>query len=185
MIKLVRVDHRLIHGQVAFTWTKFLSTDCILIASDDLLKDELRMAGLKMAKPSNVKLVMKSIADSIKALNSGVTDKYNLLILCESVEDVYRLTRVSPIACIIHWSNYLGHNMTVLYRSEINRRIINNLIRLLGIRYHHRSGLNSTNWLFGWVCVCSIVANPNHLSRNIFQSFRVIKIRKRFRLLRS
>ncbi|MFR1384611.1 MAG: PTS sugar transporter subunit IIB, partial [Clostridioides difficile] len=76
-----------------FTWTKFLSTDCILIASDDLLKDELRMAGLKMAKPSNVKLVMKSIADSIKALNSGVTDKYNLLILCESVEDVYRLAK--------------------------------------------------------------------------------------------
>nr|WP_236878688.1 hypothetical protein [Clostridioides difficile] len=25
-----------------------------MIASDDLLKDELRMAGLKMAKPSNV-----------------------------------------------------------------------------------------------------------------------------------
>ncbi|EQE87341.1 PTS system sorbose subIIB component family protein [Clostridioides difficile CD69] len=64
-----------------------------MIASDELLKDELRMAGLKMAKPSNVKLVMKSIADSIKALNSGVTDKYNLLILCESVEDVYRLAK--------------------------------------------------------------------------------------------
>lgn len=93
MIKLVRVDHRLIHGQVAFSWLKFLETDCILIASDGLLKDELRMAGLRMAKPSNVKLVMKNIEDSIKALNSGVTDKYNLLILCESVEDVYRLTK--------------------------------------------------------------------------------------------
>lgn len=93
MIKLVRVDHRLIHGQVAFTWTKFLNTDCILVASDGLLKDELRMAGLRMAKPSNVKLVMKSIEDSAKALNSGVTDKYNLLILCESVEDVYRLAK--------------------------------------------------------------------------------------------
>ncbi len=96
MIKLVRVDHRLIHGQVAFTWTKFLSTDCILIASDELLKDDLRMAGLRMAKPSNVKLVMKSIDDSAKALNSGVTDKYNLLILCESVEDVYRLAKQVP-----------------------------------------------------------------------------------------
>lgn len=93
MIKLVRVDHRLIHGQVAFSWLKFLETDCILIASDGLLKDELRMAGLRMAKPSNVKLVMKNVEDSIKALNSGVTDKYNLLILCESVEDVYRLTK--------------------------------------------------------------------------------------------
>lgn len=91
MIKLVRVDHRLIHGQVAFTWTKFLDVDCILVASDLLMKDELKMAGLRMAKPSNVKLVMKSIEDSAKALNSGVTDKYKLLILCESIEDVYRL----------------------------------------------------------------------------------------------
>lgn len=91
MIKLVRVDHRLVHGQVAFSWTKFLNADCILIASDALQKDELKMAGLRMAKPSGVKLVMKSIEDSAKALNSGVTDKYKLMILCESVEDIYRL----------------------------------------------------------------------------------------------
>lgn len=102
MIKLVRVDHRLIHGQVAFTWTKFLSTDCILIASDELLKDDLKMAGLRMAKPSNVKLVMKSVEDSAKALNSGVTDKYNLLILCESVEDVYRLAKKVPTITAIN-----------------------------------------------------------------------------------
>lgn len=95
MIKLVRVDHRLIHGQVAFSWLKFLGADCILIASDGLLKDELRMAGLRMAKPSSVKLVMKNVEDSIKALNSGVTDKYNLLVLCESVEDVHRLAKGS------------------------------------------------------------------------------------------
>lgn len=95
MIKLVRVDHRLIHGQVAFSWLKFLETDCILVASDSVLSDELRMAGLRMAKPSNMKLVMKTVEDSIKALNSGVTDKYNLFILCESIEDVYRLAKGS------------------------------------------------------------------------------------------
>lgn len=91
-VKLLRVDHRLIHGQVGFTWTKFLQADAILIASDALVKDSLKMTAMKMATPSGVKLVMKSIADSATALNSGVTDKYNLLILCESVEDVSRLT---------------------------------------------------------------------------------------------
>ena len=39
MIKLLRIDHRLLHGQVAFSWTKFLESDCILIASDNLMKD--------------------------------------------------------------------------------------------------------------------------------------------------
>ena len=49
------------------------------------------MTAMRMAKPTGLKLVMKSIDDSIKALNSGATDKYKLFIITESVEDVYRL----------------------------------------------------------------------------------------------
>lgn len=96
MIKLLRIDHRLLHGQVAFSWTKFLESDCILIASDNLMKDELKMSAMRMAKPTGVKLVMKSIEDSIKALNSGVTDKYKLFIIVESVEDAYRIASGFP-----------------------------------------------------------------------------------------
>lgn len=91
MINNVRVDHRLVHGQVAFTWTRSLGTDCILIASDDVAKDELRSTALRMAKPNGIKLVIKSIEDSVAALNSGVTDKYRLLVLFETIEDAYRL----------------------------------------------------------------------------------------------
>lgn len=93
MIKLLRIDHRLLHGQVAFSWTKFLESDCILIASDALMKDELKMSAMRMAKPNGIKLVMKSIDDSLKALKSGVTDKYKLFIIVESVEDAYRLIK--------------------------------------------------------------------------------------------
>lgn len=97
MIKLVRVDHRLVHGQVAFTWTRSVGTDCILIASDDVAKDELRSAALRMAKPSGVKMVIKGIDDSAAALNSGATDKYNLMILLESIEDAYRLCKKTDL----------------------------------------------------------------------------------------
>lgn len=101
MIKLVRIDHRLVHGQVAFSWTKFLDADCLMIASDNLMKDELKMAAMRMAKPTGVKLVMKNMEDSIKALNSGVTDKYKLFILVESVDDAYTLaTQVDRIKSI-------------------------------------------------------------------------------------
>lgn len=93
MIKLLRIDHRLLHGQVAFSWTKFLESDCILIASDQLMEDQLKMSAMRMAKPTGIKLVMKSMEDSIAALNSGVTDKYKLFIIVESVEDAYRLAK--------------------------------------------------------------------------------------------
>ena len=76
MIVLCRVDHRLLHGQVAFTWTQNVGSNCILIANDAVAKDDLRMTALRVSKPNGVKLVIKSIDDSLKALNSGVTDKY-------------------------------------------------------------------------------------------------------------
>lgn len=96
MIKMVRVDHRLLHGQVAFAWTKTLGVDCILIANDEVAKDTLRMGALRMAAPSGVKLVIKSMEDSVANIKAGKTDKYNLFILLESIEDAYRLTEEVP-----------------------------------------------------------------------------------------
>ena len=91
MIKKLRVDHRLLHGQVAFSWTSALNADCILIANDSVVNDELRKTTMKMAKPNGVKLVIKNIADSIQAINSGKTDKYKLFIVVESIKDAQKL----------------------------------------------------------------------------------------------
>lgn len=91
MIKLCRVDHRLLHGQVAYVWCRSLGADAILIVSDAVAKDDMRMATMRLAKPAGVKLVIKSVKDSIEAINSGVTDKYKLLVVAGSVEDAYQL----------------------------------------------------------------------------------------------
>ena len=93
MIELLRVDHRLIHGQTGVFWTAHLHADCILICSDRLLQDPVRLSAVKLSKPMGVKLVIKNVADSIRVINSGVTDKYKLFILVESVADAYRLTK--------------------------------------------------------------------------------------------
>lgn len=89
MITLLRVDHRLLHGQVAFSWTQYVGADCILIANDNVPDDELRKTTIKLAKPPSVKLVIKNINDSIESIKSGVTDKYNLFIVVESVNDAW------------------------------------------------------------------------------------------------
>lgn len=63
MIKLLRIDHRLIHGQVAFSWTQELGADCILLANDDCVTNQIRRTAISLAKPTNVKLVVKGIED--------------------------------------------------------------------------------------------------------------------------
>ena len=55
MIKSIRVDYRLLHGQVAVSWTASLGADCLLLVSDTVKNDPLRLNALKMAKPSGTK----------------------------------------------------------------------------------------------------------------------------------
>ena len=91
------MDHRLLHGQVAIfldnsTW----GLTGILIANDDVMNDAMRKTTIKLAKPSGVKLVIKTLADAIEALNSGVTDKYKLFIVVESIEDAYQIATQCP-----------------------------------------------------------------------------------------
>lgn len=100
MIVLLRVDHRLLHGQVAFSWVKTIDADCILIANDGVCNDEIRKTTLKLAKPQDTKLVIKNIEDSIKAILDGVTDKYRLLIVVENIEDAYKIAKNCNIKSI-------------------------------------------------------------------------------------
>lgn len=119
MIKLVRVDHRLLHGQVAFTWVKHLGTDCILIANDSVAQDELRMSALRLSKPAETKLVIKSIEDSAEALLSGVTDKYALMIILETIDDAFRLTEKVNVIRTIN----LGGTKAAEGRRQISKAI--------------------------------------------------------------
>lgn len=113
MIKLCRIDHRLLHGQVAYVWCRSLGADAILIVSDAAAKDEMRMATMRLAKPAGIKLVIKSVEDSIKAINSGVTDKYKLMVVVGNVEDAHKLVN----ACEVIRSVNLGGT-----KIEENRR---------------------------------------------------------------
>ncbi|MFC4771076.1 PTS sugar transporter subunit IIB [Enterococcus hermanniensis] len=119
MILLTRVDHRLLHGQVAFSWTQDIGADCILIANDQVPKDEIRKTTIKLAKPQGVKLVIKTLEDSITALKSGVTDKYKLFIVVESIEDAYKLAIAYPE---IHQIN-LGGTRAAEGKSNLSKAI--------------------------------------------------------------
>ena len=49
-ISLVRIDDRLIHGQVAFGWTTALGINTILVVNDDAKNDQMKSMALNLAK---------------------------------------------------------------------------------------------------------------------------------------
>lgn len=47
-ILLARIDNRLVHGQVGTAWARFLDANLIVVADNEVLKDETQMAMMKL-----------------------------------------------------------------------------------------------------------------------------------------
>jgi fructoselysine and glucoselysine-specific PTS system IIB component len=101
MIKLTRIDDRLVHGQVAMTWTPALGADCLIVANDKVAKDEFMKMTLGLAKPASAKLLIKSLADTVTFLNDPRSQNLKILVLVSSVKDAAALSNeVSEIQSV-------------------------------------------------------------------------------------
>jgi PTS system mannose-specific IIB component/fructoselysine and glucoselysine-specific PTS system IIB component len=101
MIKLTRIDDRLVHGQVAMTWTPALGADCLIVANDKVAKDEFMKMTLGLAKPASAKLLIKSLADTVTFLNDPRSQSVKILVLVNSVKDAAALaSEVSEIQSV-------------------------------------------------------------------------------------
>jgi fructoselysine and glucoselysine-specific PTS system IIB component len=101
MIKLARIDDRLVHGQVAFTWVSSLGIDCLVVANDKVAKDDFQKMAMGLAKPPSAKLLILSLADSISFLNDIKSKNAKILLLVNCVADAFTIaTAVSEIKSI-------------------------------------------------------------------------------------
>lgn len=84
-IKLVRIDFRLMHGQVVTNWIKQVSADSILIVDDKLASDKFLAQVFLMAAPPGVKVAIRSIENAVESFQKGVFKDKKMLILFKSV----------------------------------------------------------------------------------------------------
>lgn len=91
MIVALRVDDRLIHGQVALTWSKDLKIKGIIIANDETAKDEMQKMTLKMAVPNSIKVLIKSVDEAIKVANNPKAQNMRILLLTRNIKDALKV----------------------------------------------------------------------------------------------
>ena len=90
MISLVRIDHRLLHGQVVFAWVKHFDISRIIVVDDMTARDEIGKISLNLAKPVDVKLNIYTV-DEILALMPKVEKlKDNVMLVFKTVENTRR-----------------------------------------------------------------------------------------------
>ncbi len=91
MIQLIRVDDRLLHGQVAYSWKAALGYEAIVIANDHAASDVIRKNALQLAKPDGVRIAIRSVEDAITLLNNEKLKKLKVFVIVDTPLDALKI----------------------------------------------------------------------------------------------
>ncbi|MCZ4348560.1 PTS sugar transporter subunit IIB [Enterococcus faecium] len=86
----VRMDERLIHGQVAGIWAPSLHTQRIIVINDEAAADTLQKSSLRMAAPTSMRLSVLPVESAAKNIRSGKYGKQRLFLVFKNPTDVLR-----------------------------------------------------------------------------------------------
>ncbi|MFZ7302143.1 PTS system mannose/fructose/N-acetylgalactosamine-transporter subunit IIB [Enterococcus gallinarum] len=90
----VRIDGRLIHGQVANLWTTKLNISRIMIVDDEVAQNDIEKSGLKLATPAGVKLSILPIEKAAQNILAGKYDSQRLLIIARKPDRLLKLVEL-------------------------------------------------------------------------------------------
>ena len=98
MIKHLRIDNRLIHGQVAVSWMSYIESKSIIVCNDAVSRDPIQKMTLPLAAQGRDVKVF-SIDDTIKYANEHPDEK--IFIICKFPSDALALLKAEiPIETI-------------------------------------------------------------------------------------
>ncbi|MFP5257492.1 MAG: PTS sugar transporter subunit IIB [Acidobacteriota bacterium] len=83
----VRVDNRLVHGQIIETWLPFTLARRIVVVNDELAADPLRQEIMSLAIPGGVDIVFLAVAELAGYFSRAPLDFGEALILFASCRD--------------------------------------------------------------------------------------------------
>ncbi len=88
---LVRIDDRLIHGQVIAVWCKHKTFTRIVIIDDQVASDAFMQQVLKMAAPPNITVDVYGIDEATDVLSQDTVKPETTMLLMKTPETARRL----------------------------------------------------------------------------------------------
>ncbi len=90
-IGLIRIDDRLIHGQVIAVWCRHQKFTRITIVDDGVARDDFMQQVLSLAAPPGLQVNVLSIADAVKFFGQDIPEHRTTMILLKSPQSAKRL----------------------------------------------------------------------------------------------
>lgn len=106
MIKMVRLDERMIHGQIAIKWSRHLSVNRIIVADDVAASSEIMQKSLMMAAPATCKTAIVTVERAIALCNDPRSESLNILVIVSTPESLLRVAKEIKGVPAINIGNY-------------------------------------------------------------------------------
>lgn len=106
MIKLVRLDERMIHGQVATKWSRLLGVDRIVVADDAAAESDIMQKSLMMAAPSTCKVAIVSVDKAISLCNNPKAHDLSILVIVSTPASLLRIVTEMHDVPAVNIGNY-------------------------------------------------------------------------------
>lgn len=90
-VKHVRIDNRLVHGQVVVTWLQAERATTIVVANDVIAGDEFQKTMLLAVKPPSVHELILSIDDALAYIRDPAHASEQIFLLVKDPADALRL----------------------------------------------------------------------------------------------
>jgi PTS system mannose-specific IIB component len=90
-LRLVRVDDRLIHGQVVAVWLRAIGADRIVIVDDRTAADAFLREVLELAAPRGVPVEVLGFTDGFKRATEAAADSEHVFLIMKSPVTALRL----------------------------------------------------------------------------------------------
>ena len=88
---LIRIDDRLIHGQVVEGWVKRFRIDHIVVCNDDVAGDIMQKNLLRLAVPPHIKASILTLSECVEYFLEGMFEKGRVMLLISSPSVAFEL----------------------------------------------------------------------------------------------
>jgi mannose/fructose/sorbose-specific phosphotransferase system IIB component len=78
-IQLIRIDDRLIHGQVVVGWVKALSIERLVVVNEEIAQNNMRRTLMEMAVPAGLKVNFYTVEQAVEASKDSSPERALML----------------------------------------------------------------------------------------------------------
>ncbi|GLZ31751.1 PTS N'-diacetylchitobiose transporter subunit IIC [Lentzea sp. NBRC 105346] len=100
----LRVDNRLIHGQVTLAWVGYLGVDRLVVANDEVAVDEFQRMLLPQSA-RGVPTAVLGIRDAVEFCRDPLRGEERVMVIARQAEDAFRLVLEGLPAAAVNVGN--------------------------------------------------------------------------------